>query len=62
MTIGARWSNITWPTERDAQRTNVTLSWLFRYLDLARLPPELLAAFASFHNLGIEHVTRLKPL
>ena len=45
-----------------AARINVTPSWLSRYLDLARLPEELLAAFGSAHDLGIKHVTLLKPL
>jgi ParB family chromosome partitioning protein len=29
-----------------AERIHVTESWLSRYLDLARLPAELMAAFA----------------
>ena len=45
-----------------AERINVTTSWLSRYLDLARLPRELVAAFASPHDLRIKHVTMLKPL
>lgn len=45
-----------------ADRINVTTSWLSRYLDLARLPTELVAAFASPHDLGIKHVTLIKPL
>lgn len=45
-----------------AQRINVTVSWLSRYLDLARLPTELMPAFANPHDLGIKHVTLLKPL
>lgn len=45
-----------------AERLNVTPSWLSRYLDLARLPAELVAAFASPHDLRIKHVTQLKPL
>lgn len=45
-----------------AERLNVTPSWLSRYLDLARLPKELVSAFASPHDLGIKHVTMLKPL
>lgn len=45
-----------------AERINVTESWLSRYLDLARLPAELMIAFADRQGLGIKHVTALKPL
>jgi ParB family chromosome partitioning protein len=45
-----------------AERMKVTQSWLSRYLDLARLPAELVAAFADPHELKIKHVTQLKPL
>lgn len=45
-----------------AERINVSVSWLSRYLDLARLPLELLPAFDDPHHLGIKHVTLLKPL
>lgn len=45
-----------------ATRLNVTPSWLSRYLDLARLPTDLLSAFGSPHDLGIKHVTLIKPL
>jgi|GEM_PF-355670 len=45
-----------------AQRLNVTESWLSRYLDLARLPQEIVKAFASPHDLKIKHITNLKPL
>jgi ParB family chromosome partitioning protein len=45
-----------------ADRINVTTSWLSRYLDLARLPPEIVSAFASVHDLRIKHVTLIKPL
>lgn len=45
-----------------AERIKVTPSWLSRYLDLARLPAELTHAFANVHDLGIKHVTLLKPL
>ncbi|WP_332838047.1 ParB/RepB/Spo0J family partition protein [Sphingomonas sp. MA1305] len=45
-----------------AERMKVTPSWLSRYLDLARLPAAILGAFASPHDLGIKHVTQLKPL
>ena len=45
-----------------ADRINVTTSWLSRYLDLARLPAEIMAAFVSMHDLGIRHATQIKPL
>lgn len=45
-----------------AQRLNVSESWLSRYLDLARLPKEIVDAFASPHDLKIKHITKIKPL
>ncbi|MFV0643691.1 MAG: ParB/RepB/Spo0J family partition protein [Sphingomonadaceae bacterium] len=45
-----------------AERLNVTPSWLSRYLDLARLPEVIIAAFSSPHDLRIKHVTQIKPL
>ena len=45
-----------------AARLNVSEAWLSRYLDLARLPSPLVAAFADPHELRIKHVTQLKPL
>lgn len=45
-----------------AERMRVTASWLSRYLDLARLPPQILASFANPHELGIRNVTAIKPL
>jgi len=45
-----------------ASRLNVSEAWLSRYLDLARLQPELIAAFPDPHQLRIKHVTLLKPL
>jgi ParB family chromosome partitioning protein len=45
-----------------ADRLKVSETWLSRYLDLARLPAELIAAFADPHELKIKHVTQLKPL
>jgi len=45
-----------------AGRLNVSEAWLSRYLDLARLPVELVAAFSNPHDLKIKHVTQLKPL
>ncbi|WCT75770.1 ParB/RepB/Spo0J family partition protein (plasmid) [Sphingomonas naphthae] len=45
-----------------AERIKVTESWLSRYLDLARLPNELMAAFPNPQDLRIKHVTAIKPL
>lgn len=45
-----------------AERLKVSETWLSRYLDLARLPAELIAAFADPHELKIKHVSQLKPL
>jgi len=45
-----------------AERLNVTESWLTRYLDLARLPHELLRAFANPQDLGVRNAIALKGL
>ena len=45
-----------------AERLKVSEAWLSRYLDLARLPEDLVAAFDDPHELKIKHVTQLKPL
>lgn len=45
-----------------AGRINMSEAWISRYLDLARLPEALVAAFADPHELKIKHVTQLKPL
>jgi ParB family chromosome partitioning protein len=45
-----------------AERLKVSEAWLSRYLDLARLPAELVAAFPDPQELKIKHVTLLKPL
>src|SRR3546814_18613675 len=45
-----------------AERINVKESWLSRYLDLARLPVELMVAFPNPQDLRIKHVTAIKPL
>lgn len=45
-----------------AERLKVSPSWLSRYLDLSRLPDAIMASFASPHDLGIKHVTLIKPL
>lgn len=48
--------------QRMADRLEVTKSWLSRYLDLARLPAEVVAAFGSPHAIGISHSAALAPL
>jgi ParB family chromosome partitioning protein len=48
--------------QRMADRLQVTKSWLSRYLDLARLPEEILACFPSKHMIGISHAAALAPL
>jgi len=48
--------------QRMVERLQVTNSWLSRYLELARLPPEVLAAFGSPHRIGISHAAQLAPL
>ncbi len=48
--------------QRMAERLEVSKSWLSRYLELARLPGELVAAFGSPHVLGISHGAALAPL
>ena len=47
--------------QRMADRLNVSKSWLSRYLELARLPDEVLAAFGSPHVIGISHAASLAP-
>lgn len=48
--------------QRMADRLQVTKSWLSRYLDLARLPVEILACFAAPHVIGISHAATIAPL
>ncbi len=48
--------------QRMAERLQVTKSWLSRYLDLARLPPEVLTCFGSSHVVGISHAAALAPV
>lgn len=44
-----------------ARRLNQSEAWLSRYLDLARLPDDLVAAFADPFELKITHITQIKP-
>ena len=48
--------------QRMADRLQVTKSWLSRYLELARLPSEILACFGSPHVIGISHAAAIAPL
>lgn len=48
--------------QRMADRLEVGKSWLSRYLDLARLPSEVVAAFGSPHVIGISHAAVLAPI
>jgi ParB family chromosome partitioning protein len=47
--------------QRMADRLRVSKSWLSRYLELAKLPTELLACFESPHVIGISHAAALAP-
>lgn len=47
--------------QRMLERLNVSKSWLSRYLELARLPAEVLGAFGSPHLVGISHAAQLAP-
>jgi ParB family chromosome partitioning protein len=48
--------------QRMVDRLQVTKSWLSRYLELAKLPSEVVACFESPHVIGISHAARLAPL
>jgi len=48
--------------QKMAERLEVSKSWLSRYLELARLPTDIVAAFASPHAIGISHAAILAPL
>lgn len=45
-----------------AKRINQSEAWLSRYLDLARLPSELVDAFPDPYELKISHIGALKPI
>ncbi|MEM1351799.1 MAG: ParB/RepB/Spo0J family partition protein [Pseudomonadota bacterium] len=45
-----------------AERLEVSTVWLSRYLDLARLPEEIVRAFASVRDIRELHARVLKPL
>ena len=48
--------------KRMAERLEVSEGWLSRYLQLAKLPDEVVAAFASIRDLREIHARTLKPL
>lgn len=48
--------------QRMVERLDVTKSWLSRYLELARMPAEVLAAYGTPRVIGISHAGRLGPL
>ncbi|MEM9249261.1 MAG: ParB/RepB/Spo0J family partition protein [Pseudomonadota bacterium] len=48
--------------KRMAERLEVSPSWLSRYLQLARLPGEIVAAFPAPNDLRELHARQLKPL
>ena len=48
--------------QKMVERLQVTKSWLSRYLELARLPKEVVAAFGSPAVIGITHGAALGPL
>jgi ParB family chromosome partitioning protein len=48
--------------QRMAERLQVTKSWLSRYLELARLPEPVIAAFEPRQAIGISHGAQLAPL
>lgn len=45
-----------------AKRLNQSEAWVSRYLDLARLPEDLVAAFPDPFDLKISHIGSLKPV
>jgi ParB family transcriptional regulator, chromosome partitioning protein len=48
--------------QRMLERLNVSKSWLSRYLELARLPTEVLGAFGVPYLVGISHAAQLAPV
>lgn len=45
-----------------AKRLNVAENWLSRYLLLANMPAEIVAAYADIHDLKLRHARDLSPL
>ena len=48
--------------QRMVDRLKVSKSWLSRYLELARLPRDIIDCFSSPHVIGITHAAALAPL
>lgn len=48
--------------QRMAERLNVGRSWLSRFLELAKLPPDVVKAFGSPDAIGISHGAALAPV
>jgi ParB family chromosome partitioning protein len=47
--------------QKMVERLQVTKSWLSRYLELAKLPSEVLACFETLHVIGITHAAAIAP-
>lgn len=45
-----------------AEHLKISRSWLSRLLDVARLPPEIVAAFADTHDITVRVARDIKPL
>ncbi len=48
--------------QRMVERLEFSKSWLSRFLELARLPEDVIAAFGSPHVIAIKHAAALAPL
>jgi len=48
--------------QRMVERLEVSKSWLSRYLELAKLPQEVVASYGTPHVIGISHAAVLAPL
>ena len=48
--------------QRMVERLEVSKSWMSRYLELAKLPADVVAAFGAPHAIGISHGAVLAPL
>ncbi|WP_158742942.1 ParB/RepB/Spo0J family partition protein [Acidisphaera sp. L21] len=48
--------------QKMVERLDVSKSWLSRYLELARLPDQVIRSFGSPHQIGISHAAALAPL
>ena len=48
--------------QRMAERLEVSKTWISRFLDMAKLPPEVVSAFGDVRSLREHHARELKPL